>query len=57
MLRGTYLRSALETVRHITGKGVTYAELHRWKSKPGFKTTYWGNGFSAWVSSLRAPIR
>src|SRR5437762_13297621 len=35
-VRGTYWRSALETVRYITGKRVTYAELHRWKSKPGF---------------------
>jgi len=26
---GTYWRSALETVRHLTGKRVTYAELHR----------------------------
>src|SRR5207245_4245173 len=35
-VRGTYWRSALQTVRHISGKRVTYAELHRWKSKPGF---------------------
>jgi phosphoglycolate phosphatase-like HAD superfamily hydrolase len=26
-VRGTYWRSALQTVRHITGKRVTYAEL------------------------------
>jgi len=38
-VRGTYWRSALETVRHITGKRVTYAELHRWKSKPVLTTT------------------
>ncbi len=31
-VRGTYWRSALETVRYLTGKRVTYAELHQWKS-------------------------
>jgi HAD superfamily hydrolase (TIGR01548 family) len=52
-VRGTYWRSALETVRHITGKRVTYAELHRWKSKPGFNDD-WAM-VSAWVSSLGHP--
>src|SRR6266478_6587061 len=32
-VRGTYWRSALETVRHITGKRVTYAELHRFTGR------------------------
>ena len=49
-VRGSYWRSALETVRYITGKRVTYAELHRWKSKPGFNDD-WGM-VSAWASSL-----
>jgi len=52
-VRGTYWRSALETVRHITGKRVTYAELHRWKSKPGFNDDW--NMVSAWVTSLGHP--
>ena len=52
-VRGTYWRSALETVRYITGKRVTYAELHRWKSKPGFNDD-WGM-VSAWVSALGHP--
>jgi HAD superfamily phosphatase len=34
-VRDTYWRSALETMRYLTGKRVTHAELHRWKSKPG----------------------
>jgi HAD superfamily hydrolase (TIGR01548 family) len=34
-VRGTFWRSALETIRHLTGKRVTHAELHRWKAKPG----------------------
>jgi len=52
-VRGTYWRSALETVRYITGKRVTYAELHRWKSKPGFNDDW--NMVSAWVSALGHP--
>jgi len=34
-VRETYWRSAVETIRHLTGKRVTHAELHRWKAKPG----------------------
>lgn len=34
-VRNTYWLSALETMRHLTGRRVTHAELHRWKSKPG----------------------
>lgn len=52
-VRGTYWRSALETVRHLTGKRVTYTELHRWKSKPGFNDDW--NMVSAWVTSLGHP--
>jgi HAD superfamily phosphatase len=52
-VRETYWRSALETVRHITAKHVTFAELHEWKSKPGFNDD-WAM-VSAWVSSLGHP--
>jgi HAD superfamily hydrolase (TIGR01548 family) len=52
-VRGTYWRSALETVRYITGKRVTYKELHRWKSKPGFNDDW--NMVSAWATSLGHP--
>jgi HAD superfamily hydrolase (TIGR01548 family) len=34
-VRETYWRSAVETIRYLTGKRVTHEELHRWKSKPG----------------------
>jgi HAD superfamily hydrolase (TIGR01548 family) len=52
-VRGTYWRSALETVRHLTGKRVTYAELHKWKSKPGFNDDW--NMTAAWATSLGRP--
>jgi HAD superfamily hydrolase (TIGR01548 family) len=34
--RESFQRTTLETVRLITGKPVTRAELHRWKNRPGF---------------------
>jgi len=53
-VRGTYWRSALETVRYLTGKRVIYAELHKWKSKPGFNDDW--SMVAAWVTSLGKPI-
>jgi HAD superfamily hydrolase (TIGR01548 family) len=53
-VRGTYWRSALETVRYLTGKRVTYAELHTWKSKPGFNDDW--SMVAAWVTALGKPI-
>jgi HAD superfamily phosphatase len=50
----SYWRSALETVRHLTGKRVTYAELHQWKSKPGFNDDW--SMVAAWVTALGKPI-
>jgi len=52
-VRGTYWRSALETVRQLSGKRVTYAELHRWKSKPG-NNDDWAMT-SAWLTALGRP--
>jgi len=53
-VRGTYWRSALDTVHYLTGKRVTYAELHKWKSRPGFNDDW--SMVAAWVTSLGKPI-
>jgi HAD superfamily hydrolase (TIGR01548 family) len=53
-VRGTYWRSALDTVRYLTGKRVTYAELHKWKSKPGFNDDW--SMVAAWVTALGKPL-
>lgn len=53
-VRRTYWRSALETVRYLTGKRVTYAELHKWKSKPGFNDDW--SMVAAWVTALGQPL-
>ncbi len=53
-VRGTYWRSALDTVRHLTGKRVTYAELHKWKAKPG-NNDDWAM-VSSWATALGKPM-
>jgi HAD superfamily hydrolase (TIGR01548 family) len=52
-VRGTYWRTALDTVTFLTGKRVTFAELHKWKSKPGFNDDW--NLTAAWATSLGRP--
>jgi HAD superfamily hydrolase (TIGR01548 family) len=52
-VRGTYWRSGLETVRYLSGKRVTYAELHKWKSKPGYNDDW--RMTADWVTSLGRP--
>jgi HAD superfamily phosphatase len=52
-VRGTYWRSGLETLRALTGKRVTYAQLHEWKSKPGHNDDW--SMVSAWATALGRP--
>jgi HAD superfamily hydrolase (TIGR01548 family) len=52
-VRDTYWRSALQTVRHLSGKRVTYAQLHQWKSKPGHNDDW--RMTSNWVTALGKP--
>ena len=52
-VRGTYWRSALETVRHLSGRPVTYADLHRWKAKAGYNDDW--RMTADWVTSLGKP--
>ncbi|MGH9744208.1 MAG: HAD family hydrolase [Candidatus Acidiferrum sp.] len=52
-VRRSYWLSALETMRHITGKRVTWPELHKWKSKPGNNDDW--NLVSNWATALGHP--
>ena len=52
-VRATYWRSALQTVRHLTGKRVTYAQLHQWKSKPGYNDDW--KMTADWATSVGRP--
>jgi HAD superfamily phosphatase len=52
-VRQSFWLSALETMRFLTGKRVTWSELHRWKSKPGNNDDW--NMVSNWATALGRP--
>jgi HAD superfamily hydrolase (TIGR01548 family) len=52
-VRRSYWLSALETMRFLTGKRHTWAELHEWKSKPGNNDDW--NMVSNWATALGHP--
>ena len=49
-VRGSFHRTVIETVRFFTGKRVTRAELHDWKSQSGFNDDW--KLSTAWIHSL-----
>ena len=52
-VRRSYWLSALETMRFLTGKRVSWAELHKWKSKPAHNDDW--RMTANWVTSLGRP--
>jgi HAD superfamily hydrolase (TIGR01548 family) len=52
-VRRSYWLSGLETMRFLTGKLVTWSELHKWKSKPGNNDDW--NMVSNWATALGRP--
>ncbi|HXZ11730.1 MAG TPA: HAD family hydrolase [Candidatus Sulfotelmatobacter sp.] len=48
--RGSFQRTTLEVVQSFTGKRVTFAELHRWKNRPGYNDDW--KLSHAWVRAL-----
>lgn len=52
-VRRSYWLSGLETMRFLTGKRVTWAQLHKWKSKPGNNDDW--NMVSNWATALGRP--
>jgi HAD superfamily phosphatase len=52
-VRQSFWRSALDTVRHLTGKRVTWTELHKWKNKPGNNDDW--SMVSHWATALGRP--
>lgn len=53
-VRETFWRSALETVREITGKRATWPELYEWKSKAGNNDDW--RMISNWATALGHPV-
>ena len=52
-VRESYWRSALETMRFLTGKRLTWAELYKWKNKPGNNDDW--SMVSNWATALGRP--
>jgi HAD superfamily phosphatase len=52
-VRRSYWLSGLETMRFLTGKRVTWPELHKWKSKPGNNDDW--SMVSNWATALGRP--
>jgi HAD superfamily hydrolase (TIGR01548 family) len=52
-VRRSFWLSALETMRFLTGKRVTWPELHKWKSKPGNNDDW--SMVSNWATALGRP--
>jgi HAD superfamily phosphatase len=52
-VRRSFWLSGLETMRDLTGKRVTWPELHRWKSKPGNNDDW--KMVSNWATALGRP--
>jgi HAD superfamily phosphatase len=52
-VRQSFWRSALETMRFLTGKRVTWAELYKWKNKPGNNDDW--SMVSNWATALGRP--
>jgi HAD superfamily hydrolase (TIGR01548 family) len=52
-VRGSFWGSALDTMRFLTGKRVTWAELYKWKAKPGNNDDW--SMVSNWATTLGRP--
>ena len=52
-VRQSFWRSALETMRFLTAKRVTWAELYSWKNKPGNNDDW--SMVSNWATALGRP--
>ena len=52
-VRGTYWRSALQTVQFLSGRRVTYKQLQEWKAMPGHNDDW--RMTAAWATSLGHP--
>jgi HAD superfamily phosphatase len=52
-VRQSFWRSALETMRFLTGKRVTWADFYKWKNKPGNNDDW--SMVSNWATALGRP--
>jgi HAD superfamily phosphatase len=52
-VRQSFWRSALETMRYLTGKRVAWAEFYKWKNKPGNNDDW--RMVSNWATAIGRP--
>jgi len=53
-VRETFWRSALQTMKELTGKRATWAELHKWKRMPGNNDDW--KMVSVWATHMGVPV-
>src|SRR6202040_562848 len=53
-VRGSFHRSIIDTVRHFTGKRVTYADIQQWKRRTGYNDDW--RLTTDWVTELGHPV-
>src|SRR5580700_5495755 len=53
-VRGSFHRSIIDTVRHFTGKRVTYADIQQWKRRTGYNDDW--RLTTDWVAALGHPV-
>jgi HAD superfamily phosphatase len=54
-VRGSFHRSIIDTVRHFTGKRVTYADIQQWKRRTGYNDDW--RLTTDWVAALGHPVK
>jgi HAD superfamily phosphatase len=53
-VHGSYHKSIIDTVKHFTGRRVTYAQIQQWKRKSGYNDDW--RLTTDWVKSLGKPV-
>ena len=53
-VHGSFHRSIIDTVRHFTGRRVTYAEIQQWKRRSGYNDDW--RLTTDWVAQLGKPV-
>ncbi len=52
---GSFHRSIIDTVRHFTGRRVSYREIHEWKNRPGYNDDW--RLTTDWICSLGRQVK
>jgi len=53
-VRGSFHRTILQTVRLFTGRRAAYAEIHRWKNRPGYNDDW--KLTTDWIAALGGTV-